>query len=191
MEDTWKWEPDDRPTFAEITQRLENMFITSSVEEGISTYFWSIYVISPMFQNLRPKCFTHTCMFYLFSGLLYFLCMVFMYVLYEFSSLFQIFACYMFIFKGRVRRYRYTYIGELSLDSAERTWSLILPVISHFTHDLSFYTWFFPVFSIEKVSILCHCPDPPPQFCRTLLSLLMPYSDFTHFTYSNIKLLKV
>ena len=35
MEDTWKWEPDDRPTFEDITQRLENMFTSSSVEEGL------------------------------------------------------------------------------------------------------------------------------------------------------------
>ena len=46
MADCWLWEPDQRPTFADITLRLENMFTTTnpsaqlefltttSVEEG-------------------------------------------------------------------------------------------------------------------------------------------------------------
>ncbi|XP_063687022.1 tyrosine-protein kinase HCK-like isoform X2 [Bolinopsis microptera] len=56
MEDTWKWEPDDRPTFAEITQRLENMFITSSVEEEVQrTLQEDTTTTSPASRPLSPN----------------------------------------------------------------------------------------------------------------------------------------
>ena len=55
MEDTWKWEPDDRPTFEEITQRLENMFSSSSVEEGLFSHYviWVLF-LSVVFIGFSP-----------------------------------------------------------------------------------------------------------------------------------------
>ena len=45
MRNCWEWEPDDRPSFADIVTQLDNMFNTSSVEQGVSLCFsFCIYI---------------------------------------------------------------------------------------------------------------------------------------------------